>query len=242
MRHDARTPGQLRPLTLEAGVIPCAEGSALIRLGDTHVLCAATFNRAVPEHAERRGTGWVTAEYAMLPRSSPQRVERERRGPTGRTQEIQRLVGRSVRAVTNLAALQGWNVILDCDVLRADGSTRCASITGALVAFADALRALKSRGQVGGGVLRDFVTAVSVGIHDGTALLDLDYQEDSRAGVDLNLVMTGSGGIVEVQGTAEGEPFSAEALGEMLALGRGGCAELMSAQRAALGISAIGDL
>jgi ribonuclease PH len=222
--------------------MPYAEGSALIRLGETHVLCSATVSDRVPDHAAGRGRGWVTAEYAMLPRCSPQRVERERNGPKGRSQEIQRLIGRSLRAVTDLTALAGWQVTIDCDVLRADGSTRCASITGGFVALVQAVRGLADQGKVPRGVVRDFVTAVSVGILDGEMALDLDYRQDSKADVDLNLVLTGAGRIVEVQGTAEGAPFTPASLAAMVALGAGGCEQLRRAQAAALGISEISEI
>jgi ribonuclease PH len=189
---------------------------------------------SVPPFLRGHGTGWVTAEYGMLPRSSPERIERERRGPGGRTHEIQRLIGRSLRAVTDAAALGERSILIDCDVLRADGGTRCASITGGFVALALALERLAELRLVGRLALTDSVAAVSVGIIDGRPVLDLPYEEDHRAAVDMNLVMTGAGRFVEVQGTAEGTPFTERQLGELVALGRAGIARLTALQRRTL--------
>jgi ribonuclease PH len=208
----------------------------LIRIGETHVLCAATIDENVPRWMKGRGTGWVTAEYAMLPRSSPERIEREavKGKQGGRTVEIQRLIGRSLRAVTDMKALGERQVILDCDVLRADGGTRCASITGAYVAFALACRKLLANGTIRKDPLKAAVAAVSVGMLRGVPLLDLDYKEDSKADADVNVVMTDRNAFVEIQGTAEQEPFSPEALQQMLALANAGLQQLFAAQQAVL--------
>lgn len=203
-------------------------------MGGTRVLCSATVEEGVPPFLRGRGTGWVTAEYGMLPRSSPQRIERERRGPGGRTHEIQRLIGRSLRAVTDLTALGERSVLIDCDVVRADGGTRCASITGGFVALALALDQLVRQGAVARLPLHDSVAAVSVGIVGGRPVLDLPYEEDHRADVDLNLVMTGAGKFVEVQGTAEGAPFSERQLKQLIALGQAGIVRLTALQRRTL--------
>lgn len=210
--------------------MPDAEGSVLIAMGDTRVACTATVQESVPPFLKGTGKGWVTAEYAMLPRSSPQRIERERRGPGGRTQEIQRLIGRSLRAVVDTTALGERSVLVDCDVIRADGGTRTASITGGWVALAMAFDRLVRAGTLKRSPLTGSVAAVSVGILGGRAVLDLPYAEDHRADVDLNLVMTGAGHYVEVQGTAEGQPFDGQALDRMLALGRRGIRELTERQ------------
>jgi len=219
---------------MQPGFLPDAEGSALIEMGGTHVICTATVQEGVPPFLRGRGTGWVTAEYGMLPRSSPERIERERRGPGGRTHEIQRLIGRSLRAVTHLGALGERSILVDCDVLRADGGTRCASITGGFVALALALARLVREGAIGRLALTDSVAAVSVGLVDGRPLLDLPYEEDHRAAVDLNLVMTGGGRFVEVQGTAERDPFTERQLGKLMDLGRAGIARLTALQRRTL--------
>ena len=216
------------------GFLPDAEGSVLVEMGGTRVICTASVQESVPPFLRGRGTGWVTAEYGMLPRSSPERIERERRGPGGRTHEIQRLIGRSLRAVTDVTALGERSVLIDCDVLRADGGTRCASITGGFVALALALERLAQQRLVGGLALTDSVAAVSVGIVDGRAVLDLPYEEDHRAAVDMNLVMTGAGRFVEVQGTAEGAPFTERQLAQLVTLGRTGIARLTALQRRTL--------
>jgi len=233
-RPDGRRPADLRRVRIEPGFLPDAEGSALIEMGGTRVICTATVQEDVPPFLRGRGTGWVTAEYGMLPRSSPQRIERERRGPGGRTHEIQRLVGRSLRAVTDMAALGERSILIDCDVLRADGGTRCASITGGFVALALALARLVRAGTLARLPLTDSVAAVSVGLVDGREVLDLPYEEDHRAEVDLNLVMTGGGRFVEVQGTAEGDPFTERQLVALLALGRAGIRNLTALQRRTL--------
>jgi len=235
-RSYDRTISQLRPVEIIPDEAPYAEGSALIRLGDTHVLCAATVQEDVPRWMKGKGKGWVTAEYAMLPRSSPRRIEREatRGKQGGRTVEIQRLIGRSLRAACDMAALGERQVILDCDVIRADGGTRCASITGAYVALGLACRKLVAEGKVRRDPLTSAVAAISVGMLRGVPILDLDYSEDSKADADVNVVMTDRNAFVEIQGTAEGEPFSPEALQAMLDLARAGLAELFAAQQAAL--------
>jgi ribonuclease PH len=218
-----------------------AEGSALIEMGGTRVLCAATVEDRVPPWLRNSGRGWITAEYSMLPRSSAERIQREvTRGHVGgRTQEIQRLIGRSLRAVTNLEALGERQILIDCDVIEADGGTRTASITGAFIAMADAIRWLSRRVELPGALLRDFVAAVSVGIVGGGPSLDLCYAEDSAAQVDLNLVMTGSGRLVEIQGTAEGEAFSERELAQMIALGKTGIRKLIAHQKRTLGLRGI---
>jgi len=211
----------------------------LIAFGDTRVLCTASVEDGVPGFLKGRGQGWVTAEYGMLPRSTHTRTDREaaRGKQSGRTQEIQRLIGRSLRAVTDLGALGERTVKLDCDVIQADGGTRTASVTGAFVALYDALSRLRDRGALAESPIRDFVAAVSVGIYEGVPVLDLDYDEDSHCDTDMNVVMTGSGGFVEVQGTAEGAPFSAGQMQALIALAQQGIAELVAAQKAALGVS-----
>jgi ribonuclease PH len=211
--------------------MPPAEGSVLIETGATRVVCTATVQDSVPPFLRGRGRGWVTAEYAMLPRSSPERIERERRGPGGRTHEIQRLIGRSLRAVIGLTALGERSIVVDCDVLQADAGTRTASITGGFVALALALARLRDDGALTTVPLIDSVAAVSAGVVDGRVLLDLTYEEDHRAEVDLNLVTTGAGRIVEVQGTAEGKPFTEGQLQRMLVMGGEGIRRLTALQR-----------
>ena len=216
-----------------------AEGSVLVQFGDTHVLCTATVEERVPPFLKESGRGWVTAEYGMLPRSTNTRTDREaaRGKQSGRTQEIQRLIGRSLRAVVDLASLGPRTVQLDCDVLQADGGTRTAAITGAFVALHDALDWLGERGLIRSRPLRDFVAAISVGMHQGRPVLDLDYAEDAACGCDMNVVMTGAGNFVEVQGTAEGEAFARAQLDELLALAERGVRELIAHQRSALGLA-----
>lgn len=229
-RQDGRAPGQLRPVRIELGVQKWAEASCIIRMGDTHVLCAATMEDRIPPHLRGKGSGWVTAEYSMLPRATSERTQREsvkgRLG--GRTHEIQRLIGRSLRGVVDTARLGERTVTLDCDVLQADGGTRTASITGGWVALALCLRAKGLEAALVGQV-----AAVSVGIIDGVALLDLDYSEDSRAEVDLNIVGTDAGAYVELQGTAEGKPFDKAGLDRLLDLGQSGLRQLFAAQKEA---------
>src|SRR5713226_8438065 len=236
MRPSGRAPEAMRPVTLEPSVAKYAEGSCLARFGDTHVLCMATVEERVPPFLRNTGRGWVTAEYGMLPRSTHSRTDREaaRGRQSGRTQEIQRLIGRSLRAVTDLAKLGERTVKLDCDVIQADGGTRTASVTGAFVALHDAMGTLLQRGVLSASPIRDFVAAVSVGLVEGVHVLDLDYAEDSGCETDMNVVMTGSGGFVEIQGTAEGEPFSTAQMTALVALAKQGIAELIAKQKAAL--------
>lgn len=235
-RTDGRLADQLRSLRITPGFVPYAEGSALIEMGETRVICSASVEDRVPPFLRNRGTGWVTAEYSMLPRSTLQRTAREtgRGGPSGRTHEIQRLIGRSLRAVVNTTLLGERTVTLDCDVLQADGGTRTASITGAYVACALACRRLVQTNKIGLNPLTGEVAAVSVGIVGGTPLLDLKYDEDSRAEVDMNVVCTGDGRFIEVQGTAEGAPFTREEMDSLLELARRGISQLVAAQRTAL--------
>jgi ribonuclease PH len=236
MRPSGRHPGQLRAVRITRGYTRHAEGSVLVEFGDTRVLCTASIEEKVPPFLKGRGQGWVTAEYGMLPRATNTRTQREAAAgkQSGRTQEIQRLIGRSLRAVIDLGALGERTAQLDCDVLQADGGTRTASITGAFVALHDALRLLQERGMLAAWPVRDFVAAVSVGVFQGVPVLDLDYAEDSGCETDMNVVMTGTGGIVEIQGTAEGEPFSRIQMDAMMALADKGIRELVAAQRAAL--------
>lgn len=231
-----RRPDELRPIVLERGAAPFAEGSCLVSFGGTRVLCTATVEEEVPPWRAGRGAGWVTAEYAMLPRSTSRRTGRERSGVRGRTQEIQRLIGRSLRAATDMDALGERTVLIDCDVLVADGGTRTAAITGAAVALHDACSGLVSDGRTAKSAFRELVAGVSVGIVDGRVLLDLDYDEDVTAAVDMNLVGLQSGGLVEVQGTAERQAFTREELDEMLASGIQGLRELLRLQRQALDV------
>lgn len=233
-RHDGRRSDQGRPIHIETGPAPYAEGSCLIATGETRVLCTASVAEGVPPWRERSGAGWVTAEYAMLPRATHTRSRRERNGPKGRTQEIQRLIGRSLRSVTDMQAMGPHTITIDCDVLQADGGTRTAAITGACVALELATRWMMAEGLVERSPVREKVAAISVGIVDGRPCLDLDYREDSSAQVDLNLVATESGGLVEVQGTAEGDPFPRDELEQMIDLGLAGIETLLAAQARAL--------
>jgi ribonuclease PH len=236
MRPSGRKPDELRAVSFERGFTRHAEGSCLVRFGDTHVLCTASLEERVPPWLKGGGKGWVTAEYGMLPRATHERTRREASAgkQSGRTQEIQRLVGRSLRAVVDLVALGERQITLDCDVLQADGGTRTAAITGSWIALFDCLKWMEQRAMFKTWPLKDHVAAISCGIHGGTPVLDLDYPEDSSAGTDANFVMTGSGGIVEIQGTAEGEPFSEATLAELLALAKKGIGELVAKQKAAI--------
>jgi ribonuclease PH len=229
-RSDGRSHAALRTLSFIVDAAPYAEGSCLVSTGNTKVLCTATVSADLPPWRASSGKGWVTAEYAMLPRATHTRTERERSGPRGRTQEIQRLIGRSLRAVTDLAALGPRTITVDCDVLQADGGTRTASITGGWVALHRACRRMIHEGLLAEQPVRDQVAAVSVGIVDGSALLDLDYREDSAAQVDMNVVATGSGRLVEVQGTAERHTFTRTELDALLDLALAGIGELMVGQ------------
>ena len=238
MRPSQRQADELRPIRITRHYTRHAEGSVLIEFGDTRVLCTASVENNVPPFLRGKGSGWVTAEYGMLPRSTHTRSSREaaKGKQSGRTQEIQRLIGRSLRAVVDLDALGERQITLDCDVLQADGGTRTAAITGACVALHDAIAGLMREGKITTHPLRDFVAAISVGIYQGVPVLDLDYPEDSDCDTDMNVVMTGAGGFVEVQGTAEGAPFSREQLNALLGLAEGGITQLIAAQRAALGV------
>lgn len=235
-RNDGRGPGALRETRIEMDAVSYAEGSCLISTGNTRVLCAASVQDDVPDWRASSGKGWVTAEYGMLPRATHTRSSRERKGVKGRTQEIQRLIGRSLRSVTDLGVLGPRTIILDCDVLQADGGTRTASITGAAVALAQACQKLVQQGDLVRNPMRELVAGVSVGLFDETAILDLDYFEDSRAQVDMNLVVTEGEKLVEVQGTAEGDPFARRELTEMLDLGMEGIRALIRSQKNALGM------
>jgi ribonuclease PH len=236
MRLSGRAPGELREVSFERGVSKHAEGSCLVRFGDTQVLCTATVESRLPPWLKGQNRGWITAEYGMLPRSTGERMRREAAAgkQSGRTQEIQRLIGRSLRAVVDLPALGENQVTLDCDVIQADGGTRTAAITGSWVALSDALDAMQRNGRLTASPLKDHVAAVSCGIIGGTPVLDLDYAEDSTAETDANFVVTGAGGIVEIQATAEGEPFAESMLVEMLRLARSGIARLIGLQQAAV--------
>jgi ribonuclease PH len=231
----------MRRVTLVAGVAKYAEGSCLAKFGDTHVLCTASVEERVPPFLRNTGKGWVTAEYGMLPRSTASRTEREaaRGRQSGRTQEIQRLIGRSLRAVTDLTQLAERQIKIDCDVLQADGGTRTAAVTGSYVALHQALQWMVSTALIGALPLRDSVAAISCGVIGGTAVLDLDYAEDSQAETDANFVLTATGGIVEIQATAESAPFDEALFAEMLRLARTGVAELTRHQRAALGVGVV---
>jgi ribonuclease PH len=238
MRPSGRAADQLRPIALEIDVNKHAEGSCLSRFGDTQVLCTASVENTVPHFLRNSGRGWITAEYGMLPRATTTRGDREaaRGRQSGRTMEIQRLIGRSLRAVTNLAGFGERAIRIDCDVLQADGGTRTAAVTGGYVALYLAFRHMAEIEAIEAIPLSDQIAAVSCGLYDGHAVLDLDYEEDSRAQADANFVMTGSGGIVEIQTTAEQEPFTREQLEQMLALAEKGIGELAAMQRHALGL------
>jgi ribonuclease PH len=233
MRPSKRQPDELRRVSIERAVSMHAEGSCLIKFGNTHVLCMASLEERVPPWLKGQARGWVTAEYSMLPRATSDRTRREvtTGHPSGRTQEIQRLVGRALRAVVDLKALGERQITVDCDVIQADGGTRTAAITGAWVALHDCIQWMRHRDMVKDGVIRDQVAAISCGLYKGAAVLDLDYPEDSNADADANFVMTGSGGLVEVQGTAETVPFSEENFAELQALAKKGIGELIALQK-----------
>ena len=236
MRPSGRTPDSLRDVSLEPGYAKHAEGSCFVRFGETHVLVTASLEDRVPPFLRNSGQGWVTGEYGMLPRSTGSRMRRESSAgkQSGRTQEIQRLIGRSLRAVVSMEALGERQITLDCDVIQADGGTRTASITGAWVALSQCIHFMTSTGLIDTVPVTDQVAAISCGIYDGVPILDLDYAEDSKAETDANFVMTGSGGIVEVQGTAEGAPFSEEAFAELMRLAKKGIEELLVLQKQAV--------
>jgi ribonuclease PH len=236
MRPSRRQVDELRPVSLERGVVKYAEGSCFVKFGDTHVLVTASLEERLPPWLKGQGRGWVTAEYGMLPRATSERTRREASAGKqgGRTVEIQRLIGRSLRSVLDLVALGERQITIDCDVIQADGGTRTASITGAWVALADCLRWMKARDMVKQEVLRDHIAAVSCGVYQNTAVLDLDYAEDSEAETDANFVLSGSGKIVEIQATAERDPFSEDQFMALLALARKGCEKLVSLQKMAV--------
>jgi ribonuclease PH len=238
-RPDGRAPDELRPVNLTIGYMPYAEGSCFVEMGDTKVICTATVTEGVPRWLKGRGLGWLTGEYSMMPRSSPERIEREvNRGRLGgRTQEIQRLIGRSLRAAIDQKMIGENTIVIDCDVLRADGGTRTASVTGGFVALQQACEWMRERNRITGWPLVDSVAAISVGIVDAVPFLDLNYAEDLNAQVDMNVVMTGSGKIVEVQGTAEHGAFERKQLNELLDLAVDGIAQLTAEQEKALGAS-----
>lgn len=237
MRPSKRENDSLRQVTIERAVSLHAEGSCLIKFGHTQVLCMASVEDRLPPWLKGQGRGWVTAEYGMLPRATNDRTRREvtTGHPSGRTQEIQRLIGRSLRAVTDLHALGEHQIVIDCDVIQADGGTRTASITGAWVALHDCVQWMKTRDMLRGTALKDQIAAISCGVYRGKPVLDLDYAEDSEAETDANFVMTGQGGIVEIQGTAEREPFSEETFAELMALAKKGIGELISLQKLTVG-------
>ena len=236
MRPSQRQPAQLRDVRITRQYTCHAEGSVLIEMGNTKVLCTASVEESVPSFLRGKGQGWVTAEYGMLPRSTHTRTAREaaKGKQSGRTLEIQRLIGRSLRAVTDLVALGERQITLDCDVLQADGGTRCASITGAWLALNDACAQLVAKGKLAANPVRDHVAAVSVGIFEGALVLDLDYPEDSACDTDMNVVMTGSGGIVEIQGTAEGEPFTRAQMNQLVDMAEAGIGQLIARQKVVL--------
>ena len=236
MRPSNRAPHDMRKVSFERKVARYAEGSCFVKFGETHVLCTASLEEKAPPWLRGSGKGWVTAEYAMLPRATAERTRRESTSgkPSGRTQEIQRLIGRSLRSVVDLTQMNEKQITIDCDVIQADGGTRTAAITGAWIALHDCIQWMRSRSIITGNPLRDHLAAISCGIYKGTPVIDLDYAEDSTAGTDANFVMTGSGGLVEIQGTAEGKPFSEEELMALLKLAKNGIADLVAMQKAAI--------
>ncbi|TJZ72038.1 ribonuclease PH [Chitiniphilus eburneus] len=236
MRPSHRQPSQLRPVRITRHYTRHAEGSVLVEFGDTKVICTASVEESVPPFLKGKGQGWVTAEYGMLPRSTNSRMRREaaQGKQSGRTQEIQRLIGRSLRAVVDLQRLGERQIVIDCDVIQADGGTRTASITGAFVALCDAVNGLLAAGKLNANPIRDHIAAISVGVYRGQTVLDLDYVEDSDCDTDMNVVMTGAGRFVEIQGTAEGEAFSRDEMNALLDLAEAGIAQLISLQKQAL--------
>lgn len=230
-RIDGRQPDQMRPISIERGYMKHAEGSAFIKMGNTHVICTASIEERVPPFLVGKQSGWITSEYAMLPRSTHTRSQRETHGAKGRTMEIQRLIGRALRAVVDLTKLGERTLWIDCDVIQADGGTRTASISGAYVAVMDAIAHLKNKKKIAENPIRDSVAAISVGIINGIPMLDLCYHEDSTAEVDMNIVMTGAGNFVEVQGTAEGDPFNFEQMQQMIDLAKRGIGQITQTQQ-----------
>ncbi len=236
MRPDGRQPDQLRPFSFTRGFSKFAEGSCLIKIGETHMLVTATVEDRVPPFMKGKGSGWLTAEYSMLPRSGRQRNQRDLMKPNGRSMEIQRLIGRAMRTVVDMESMGERTITLDCDAIQADGGTRCAAITAAYVATYDAMEWMMKNRMLKKNLLNDSIAAVSVGIYRGQEILDLNYDEDSQANTDMNVVMTGSGKFVEIQGTAEKEPFGADVLGRLLKLGKKGIDELIAEQKVVLGL------
>jgi ribonuclease PH len=236
MRPDGRQPDQLRPFSLERGFSKFAEGSCLVKMGETHMLVTATVEDRVPPFLKGKGQGWVTGEYSMLPRSGRQRNQRDLMKPNGRNMEIQRLIGRAVRSVVDLDRMGERTITLDCDAIQADGGTRCAAITGAYVALYDAMGWMMNNRMLKQILIKEPLAAVSVGIFRNQEILDLNYEEDSQANTDMNVVMTESGKFIEIQGTAEQDPFSAETLGKMLKMAKKGIDELIRAQKEVLGL------
>ena len=234
MRNNNRANNSLRNIEIIPNFNPYAEGSCLIKYGNTHVICTASVDEKLPAWLKGQNQGWITAEYAMLPRSAQTRIPRECKKPSGRTQEIQRLIGRSLRSVVDLQQLKDISICIDCDVIQADGGTRVASITGGFIALHQAIQKLMSENRLKTNPIREFVAAVSCDIYNGQAILDVDYQEDSNSQVDMNFVMTESGKIVEIQGTAEGEPFDEEQFNQMLKLGKEGIKQIIKMQKQAL--------
>ena len=234
MRSSHRQNNQLRDIEFITGFNPYAEGSCLVKYGQTHVICTASVDDKVPSWLKGQDTGWITAEYAMLPRSAQTRIPRESKKPSGRSQEIQRLIGRSLRAVVDLGKMKDILITIDCDVIQADGGTRVASVSGGFVALYQAISKLLADGTLSENPIREFVAAVSCDICDGEAVIDVDYSEDSTSQVDMNFVLTESGKIVEIQGTAEGEPFSEEEFCRLLELGKSGIKQIISKQKEAL--------
>ena len=236
MRHSQRKNDEIRSVEIIPNYNPYAEGSCLIKCGNTHVVCTASVEEKVPAWLKGQNKGWITAEYAMLPRATQVRVPRESKKPSGRTQEIQRLIGRSLRAVVDLEKMKDISICIDCDVIQADGGTRTASITGGFVALYLCIRKLLLEKKLKTNPIREYVAAISCAIHEGEKIVDVDYEEDSHAQADMNFVLTESGKIVEIQGTAEGNPFEEDAFKELLRLARGGIAKLIEEQRKALGM------
>lgn len=236
MRNNNRENNQIRDIELIPGFSPYAEGSCLVKFGNTHIICTASVEEKVPNWLKGQNRGWITAEYSMLPRSNRQRTPRELKQPSGRTQEIQRLIGRSLRAVVDLTALKDISICIDCDVIQADGGTRTASITGGFVALYQAIQYLIEQKKIKENPIKEFVAAISCDIHNGEKIVDVDYEEDSHAQVDMNFVLTESGKIVEIQGTAEEEPFDEKEFFELMSLAKDGIKQLIEKQKEALGI------
>ncbi|MBQ8785472.1 MAG: ribonuclease PH [Alphaproteobacteria bacterium] len=236
MRNDNRENNQIRNIELIPGFSPYAEGSCLVKFGNTHVICTASVEEKVPNWLKGQNRGWITAEYAMLPRSNRQRTARELKQPSGRTQEIQRLIGRSLRAVVDLTLLKDFSICIDCDVIQADGGTRTAAITGGFVALYQAIQYMIEQKKIKENPIKEFVAAISCDIHNGEKIIDVNYEEDSHAQVDMNFILTESGKIVEIQGTAEEEPFDEKEFFELMSLAKDGIKQLIEKQKEALGI------